>query len=204
MKYFTEKDKIIKSFAIDEQEIMAADSLFESPETLRDHLLSGKKKWLDTALRFPYSAITRIMLFDSDNCIQLLVAQDGKTEKVPLEFSSRADYTWLLQLLEAKTGLTPLQSKLPGNNGFARIRNYLVVLAVAIFSIALAAIAYEQEQGKTVRASGGRRGVKMLFIYLADTLGFYGSIALGAIVTLGVLFYMIKQNKKLSQPVTAA
>lgn len=203
MKYFTEKDKIIKSFAIDEQEIMAADSLFESLEALRDHILNGKKKWLDTALRFPYSAITRITLFDSDNCIQLLVAQDGKTEKVPLEFGSRADYTWLLQLLETKTTLTPLPSRLPGNNGFAKIKNYLIVPAVAVFSIALAGIAYEQEQGKTISVSGGKRGVKRLFIYLADTLGFYGSIALGIVVTLAVLLYMIRQNKKLSQGTAA-
>ncbi|WP_118972509.1 hypothetical protein [Taibaiella koreensis] len=197
MRFFTEKDKIIKSFAIGDQEIMAADTFFPVETALREYIDSGKKKLLDTALRFRYEDIGHILLFDNDNCVRLLVKKNGKSQKIPLEFSSRDDYNWLLQLLETKTGLQPTSSKPGAGNGWARIRNYLITLAVALFSAALAGIAYEQEQGKQVPISGGRRGIKMLMSEMAGWLGFYGSLALGLAVTLAVLFYTIRKNKRL-------
>jgi hypothetical protein len=198
MKYFVEKDKLIKSIAIDDDQIMVADDVFNTPEELNAHLSQEKKGWMDTALTFPYSAVERIKLFESDNCIQLLVNNKGKKEKVAIEFTAKENYDWLLGLVMRKTNLTPLAAA-ANTGGFVKFKNYLYVIAAAAFSIALAGMAYEREHGNEVTISGGKRGIKMILLTIAETLGFYGSIAAGLVITGGVLYYAIKQNKALAQ-----
>jgi len=199
MNYFIEKDKLIKSIAIDDNHIMVADDVFNTPQELEAYLSGGKKGRMDTALSFPYSAVNQIKLFESDNCIQLLVNNNDKTEKIAIEFTAKQNYDWLLDLLNSKTKLTPIHASLNSGGGFAKIKNYLYVVAAAMFSIALAGMAYEHEHGNEVAVSGGRRGLKMILISIAEALGFYGSILVGLIITGGVLYYAIRQNKALTQ-----
>jgi hypothetical protein len=199
MNYFIEKDKLIKSIAIDDDQIMVADDVFNTPQELEAYLNGGKKGWMDTALSFRYSAVNQIKLFESDNCIQLLVNSNGKTEKVAIEFTAKENYNWLLALLNNKTKLTPTHSSLNSGGGFAKVKNYLYVVAAAMFSIALAGMAYEQEHGNDVAVLGGRRGLKRILISIAEALGFYGSILVGLVITGGVLYYAIRQNKALAQ-----
>jgi hypothetical protein len=199
MNYFVEKDKLIKSIAIDDNQIMVADDVFDTPDELKAHLSSEKKGWMDTALSFPYSAVNRINLFESDNCIQLLVTNKGKTEKVPIEFTAKENYDWLLDLLKNKTSLTPTHATVNAGGGFAKVKNYLYVLAAAMFSIALVGMAYEREHGNDVAISGGRRGLKNILLSIAESLGFVGSIIAGLIITGSVLYYAIRKNKALTQ-----
>jgi hypothetical protein len=197
MNYFVEKDKLIKSIAIDDNQIMVADDVFDTPEELSAHLGQEKKGWMDTALAFPYSAVNRINLFETDNCIQLLVNNKGKTEKVAIEFTAKENYDWLLGLLTSKTNLTPTHATV-NTGGFAKIKNYLYVFAAAIFSVTLAGMAYELEHGNNIAVSGGRRGLKNVLLSIAESLGFLGSIVAGLVITGGVLYYAIRQNKALS------
>lgn len=193
MRYFNSKDYLLKSVLINDDFIAVADDLFDTPEALQQHIQSGKKGMLSTALQFPYSAIKNINLFESENGIQLIVSMDKGTEKVYLQFSSMSDYNWALEQVQSKSGITAGHHKLSSKKT-GGYKVYLYMLIAAALGAALAFIARDIEMGQTTdHFTGRRRGLKILFYKLAEFLGFYGSIAVGIVGV--VLTYFLYRRK---------
>ncbi len=195
---FTEKfykeDGFLKNIYITQEEVMGSDEDYGDLNAFLSKINAEKKGMLDTHIKVKYEQMFKYILFEEENGIQLFFKQNGKDDKTYLQFGDKNDYNETVNLLKVKC--SRLQPKEESSGSVMTIvKPLLYTFVVLMFSFMLVFTASEIEAGETVRASGGRRGLKTLFIYLAGVLGFWGSLVVGVAFTLGFIFYTYKVYK---------
>ncbi|WP_257668850.1 hypothetical protein [Parapedobacter tibetensis] len=188
-KFIISKDAFYKNVLFEEDALMASDENYEDETTFRVHLENGKKGKLDTHLKLAYTAINKIVPFPEENIIQVFFNKS----KAGFSIGNAEDYKEILNHILSKK---PLQQTTEQVGGLRMIlKPALYTLAVAIIAGVLISFAKTLEDGNSVSISGGKRGIKRILVGLAETLGLWGTVALGVLLTGGFLFYTIKQYK---------
>ncbi len=190
------KEVFFKNILIDSERIMASDENYGSESAFREKMASGNVGKLDTVINVRYSEIDKVIPFDDQNILQIFYGN----EKSGFDLGNSVDYKEVRDFILSQKNFSPSTEKV-GNAG-AIVKPALYTLAVAIFSAVLINMANEIENGNTVVASGSKRGFKKLLILIAETLGFYGCLALGIVATVGFVVYTIKQIKNSKTEVT--
>lgn len=190
------KEVFFKNILIDSERIMASDENYGSESAFREKMASGNVGKLDTVINVRYSEIDKVIPFDDENILQIFYGN----EKSGFDLGNSVDYKEVRDFILSQKNFSPSTEKV-GNAG-AIVKPALYTLAVAIFSAVLINMANEIENGNTVVASGSKRGFKKLLILIAETLGFYGCLALGIVATVGFVVYTIKQIKNSKTEVT--
>lgn len=75
-----------------------------------------------------------------------------------------------------------------------KLKRWLYAFAVAIFSALLVAFASDIEQGTPIGLSSTQSGRQEMLIWVADVLGFSGSIVVAVLATGTALYYAIRQH----------
>lgn len=190
------KEVFFKNILIDSERIMASDENYGSESAFREKMASGNVGKLDTVINVRYSEIDKVIPFDDQNILQIFYGN----EKSGFDLGNSVDYKEVRDFILSQKNFSPSTEKV-GNAG-AIVKPALYTLAVAIFSAVLINMANEIENGNTVVASGSKRGFKKILILIAETLGFYGCLALGIVATVGFVVYTIKQIKNSKTEVT--
>jgi len=190
------KEVFFKNILIDSERIMASDENYGSESAFREKMASGNVGKLDTVINVRYSEIDKVIPFDDQNILQIFYGN----EKSGFDLGNSVDYKEVRDFILSQKNFSPSTEKV-GNAG-AIVKPALYTLAVAIFSAVLINMANEIENGNTVVASGSKRGFKKILILIAETLGFYGCLALGIIANVVFIAYTIKQIKNSKTEVT--
>lgn len=183
------EDILFKNMLFEKDRILATGKNFGSESAFRQQMALGKTDKSDTHLIVSYSDIQKVIPFEGEHIIQIFYDD----EKAGFDLDNVVDYQEVLNHILNQKSLTPSTEKV-GNTG-AVVKPALYTLAAAIFSGVLVAMAATLESGASVTISGGRRGMKKMLVGLAETLGLWGSMALGLVVTGGFVYYTIKQYK---------
>jgi len=190
------KEVFFKNILIDSERIIASDENYGSESAFREKMASGNVGKLDTVINVRYSEIDKVIPFDDQNILQIFYGN----EKSGFDLGNSVDYKEVRDFILSQKNFSPSTEKV-GNAG-AIVKPALYTLAVAIFSAVLINMANEIENGNTVVASGSKRGFKKILILIAETLGFYGCLALGIIANVVFIAYTIKQIKNSKTEVT--
>lgn len=75
-----------------------------------------------------------------------------------------------------------------------KLTRWLYAIAILIFSALLVAFAYDMEQGTPIELSSTQAGREEMLVWVADVLGFKGSIAVAVLATGAALYYAIRQH----------
>ena len=75
-----------------------------------------------------------------------------------------------------------------------KITRWLYAFAIFIFSTLLVAFAYDMEQGISIPLSSTQAGRQEMLMWVAEVLGFKGSIVVGVLATGFGLYYAISQH----------
>lgn len=190
------KDIFFKNILIENERIMASDENYGSESAFREKITSGKVGKLDTVIDVPFAEIDKIIPFDDQNILQIFYGK-GKSG---FDLGNAEDYKEVRNFVLSKKNFSPSIEQV-GNAG-AIVKPALYTLVVAIFSAVLVYMAKELESGNAVTVSGSRKGFKKLLLFIAETLGFYGCLALGIVATVGFIMYTITQIKNSKTEVT--
>ena len=202
MEQFFRESTIMKNIYITDTHIMASDEDYQTIEAFLEKVNSGKKGMLDTHIKLEYSDIAKIVIYRKEEHgenggIQIFFRKDGKQDRTFLQFEQQPDFDKVLNhILSKRQDMKARHEEVkPKGVLFKPILYTIVVMA---FSFALAFIAAEIEQGEGVNVPGRRKGLKMLFANIAEAPGFWGSLALGVVVTAGFIGYRLKKYKSSS------
>lgn len=75
-----------------------------------------------------------------------------------------------------------------------KLTRWLYAFAILIFSALLVAFAYDMEQGKSIPLSSTQSGRQEMLMWVAEVLGFKGSIVVGVLATGFGTYYAISQH----------
>ena len=75
-----------------------------------------------------------------------------------------------------------------------KLTRWLYAIAILIFSTLLVAFAYDMEQGTSIPLSSTQAGRQEMLMWVAEVLGFKGSIVVGMLATGFGLYYAIRQH----------
>lgn len=75
-----------------------------------------------------------------------------------------------------------------------KLTRWLYAIAILIFSALLVVFAYDMEQGTSIPLSSTQVGRQEMLIWVAEVLGFKGSIVVGVLATGFALYYAIRQH----------
>ena len=75
-----------------------------------------------------------------------------------------------------------------------KLKRWLYAIAILIFSTLLVAFAYDMEQGTPIALSSTQAGRQEMLMWVAEVLGFKGSILVGVLATFFALYYAISQH----------
>lgn len=198
MKLFiqTNKEEVFyKNILFDDNRILASDRDYKDEATLRTKVLNKDKGRLDTHLNVAYLDIKKIKLFEDKNIIQIFFNH----KKASFDLQNQSKYKEILQLLLNKN--TYKESTENQNNIGSYVKPALYTLIAGLFSCSIVFIAHAIENGERLSASGSNKGMKQLFITIAEKLGITGSLIFGCAITFGFAYYTImkfKSSKKQS------
>lgn len=192
----TKEDTLYKNMLFEQDRILATDKNYGSESAMRQQLAIGKTDKSDTHLIVSYRDIYKVIPFADEHIIQIFYGD----EQAGFDLGNATDYQTVLSHILRQKQFTSSTETI--SNTGAVVKPALYTLAVAIFSGVLVAMASTLESGASVTVSGGRRGMKKLLVALADTLGVWGSLALGLLVTGGFLYYTVKQYQASKTVVT--
>lgn len=192
-KYYQEKG-ILKNIYITETHVMASDEDFGSVDAFLSKINEEKKGLLDTIYKYEYTQIERINVIRENNVIQIFFNENGKTELSAFIFAEQKDFKDVLNFILSKCpNLRHTTERVKPKS--VMLKPVLYTLGAAALSFALVLIANDIEAGGTVRVSGSKRGLKTIFAGIAETLGFWGCLVLGIVVTCGFVYYTYKTYK---------
>lgn len=77
-----------------------------------------------------------------------------------------------------------------------KLTRWLYAIAILIFSALLVAFAYDMEQGTSIELSSTQAGRQEMLVWVADVLGFKGSIIVAVLASGLSLYYAISQHFK--------
>jgi len=192
-KYYQEEG-IMKNIYITETHVMASDEDYGDVNIFLSKVNQEKKGLLDTIHKYEYTQIERINVMKESHVIQIYFNEKGKTELSAFVFAEQKDFEDVLNFILSKC------SKLRHTTEHVKIKSTIMkpalyTFAAAAFTLALVLIANDIEAGETVRVSGSKRGLKTIFLGIAETLGVWGCLVLGIIVTGGFVYYTYKTYK---------
>ena len=75
-----------------------------------------------------------------------------------------------------------------------KLTRWLYTVAIAILSALLVLYAYDMEQGTPIALSSTQAGRQEMLMWVAEVLGFKGSIVVGVLATGFGLYYAISQH----------
>ncbi len=75
-----------------------------------------------------------------------------------------------------------------------KLKRWLYAIAITIYSALLVAFAYDIEQGTSIELSSAQAGRQEMVMWVAEVLGFKGSIVVGVLATGTSLYYAIRQH----------
>ena len=194
MDKFYQTAYIFKNIYITDSQVWMSDDDHETLELFLEQMNAEKVSKLSTHLKLTYSQFKKIVLFPEENGIQVFYDEAGKQERTYLQFNQAEEYAEVLNHILSKCNLKA-QKETQGSL-LSLTKPALYSLAVLAFAISLIFNALEMEAGKTVVATGSRRGLKTLFINIAETVGFWGSVAIFVAVLVSCFFYLVKTYKK--------
>lgn len=172
-----------------EDRILASDENYGDEIAFREKVLNGKSGVLDTHVNVLYTDIHKVVLFEDEHIIQIFF----KDDKAGFGLNNVADFNEVLQYILSKKNLKKSTEQV--NVKGAILKPVLYTLVAGIFSAVLVAMASSIANGENVAISGSRKGFKRLLLGLAETLGVWGSLALGVVVTGGFLYNAISKYK---------
>ncbi|RZK51804.1 MAG: hypothetical protein EOO87_16725 [Pedobacter sp.] len=185
----TEKDIFYPNVLFETDRILASDEDYGNEIDFREKVLNGKEGLLDTHLNVLYTDINKVILFEEENIIQIFF----KDDKAGFVLNSPADLQEVLQYILSQKKFTKSIEQV--NNKGVIVKPALYTLVAGIFSAVLINMANTLANGENVAISGSRKGFKRLLVSIAETLGVWGSLALGIIVTGGFLVYTINKYR---------
>ena len=200
-KYYQEKG-ILENIYLTETHVMASDKDYGSVDAFLSKVNQEKKGLLDTIHKYEYTQIERINVIRENNVIQIYFNENGKTDLSAIIFAEQKDFEEALNFILSKCPklrhtIEHVKTK------SAMVKPALYTLAAAAFSFDLVIMANGIEAGETIRISGNKRGLKTIFVGIAETLGFWGCLVLGIAVTGGFIYYTYKtyQNSEFEREV---
>ncbi len=185
----TEKDIYYPNILFENDRILASDKDYETESAFREKVLNGKEGLLDMHLNVLYADIHKVIPFEEENIIQIFF----KDDKAGFVLSNSADFQEVLNYILSQKKFTKSTEEV--SNKGAIIKPTLYTLVAGIFSAVLISIASSLSDGESVAISGSKRGFKRLLVGIAETLGLWGSIALGVVVTGGFLYNLFNKYK---------
>ena len=185
----TEKDIFYPNILFENDRILASDKDYGNETDFREKVLNGKEGLLDTHLNVLYSDINKVIPFEEENIIQIFF----KDDKAGFVLNNSADFQEVLNYILTQKKFTKSTEEV--NNKGMIIKPALYTLVAGIFSAVLISIASSLSDGESVAISGSKRGFKRLLVGIAETLGLWGSIALGIAVTGGFLYNLFNKYK---------
>ncbi|MDR2919627.1 MAG: hypothetical protein LBV72_09735 [Tannerella sp.] len=191
MEKFYQEEGILKNIYITETHVMASDEDYGSVGTFLSKVNQEKKGLLDTIHKYEYSQIERVNVIRENNVIQIYFNENGKTELSAFIFAEQKDFEDVLNFILSKCPklrhtIEHVKTK------SAIVKPVLYTFSAAALTVALVLIANDIEAGETVRVSGSKRGLKTIFLGIAETLGVWGCLVLGIVVTCGFVYYTYK------------
>lgn len=184
-----DKDVFYRNVLFAEDKIVASDEDYGDETTFREKVLNGKASILDSHLSVLYTDIHKVVLFEDEYIIQIFF----KDDKAGFALNDIANFNDVLQYILSKKNLRKSTEQV--NTKGLIVKPALYTLVAGIFSTVLVVTANSLANGENVVISGSRKGFKRLLIGLAETLGIWGSLALGVIVTGGFLYNAISKYK---------
>lgn len=202
MEKFYQEKGILNNIYITETHIMASDEDYGSVDAFLSKVNQEKKGLLDTIQKYEYAQIERINVIRGNNVIQIYFIENGKTELSPIIFAGQEDFEEALDFILSKcSNLRHTTERVKPKS--VMLKPALYTFSAAALSFALVLMANGIEAGETIRVSGSKRGLKTIFLGIAETLGFWGCLVLGVAVTCGFVYYTYKtyQNSEFEQEV---
>lgn len=201
-KYYRAKEGTLKNFYITETHAIASDQDYGDQQTFLSKVNSDKIGFLDIIHKYEYTQIERINIVRAGNIIQVCFNEKGKTLLSAIIFDSQEEFEEVLNFILSKCpNFRHTTERVKPKS--VMFKPALYTLGAAALSVALVIIANDIEAGETVRISGSKRGIKTLFVGIAETLGVWGCLLLGILVTSGFIYYTYKtyQNSEFEQEV---
>ena len=194
MEKFYQEKGILENIYITETHIMASDQDYGDVDTFLSKVNQEKKGLLDIIHKYEYTQIERINVIRENHVIQIYFNENGKTELCAIIFAEQKDFEDVLNFILSKCPKLRHTTEHVKTKS-AIMKPALYTFAAAAFTLALVLIANDIEAGETVRISGSKRGLKTIFVGIAETLGVWGCLVLGIIVTGGFVYYTYKTYK---------
>lgn len=200
MERFFRESTIMKNIYITDTHIMASDEDYQTTETFLEKVNAEKKALLDTHIVIEYLDIVKIVVYRKEEHgenggIQIFFQKNGKHDRTYLQFAHQSDFDEVLNHILSKRPEMKKGEEEQRPKGVL-LKPILYTIVAAAFSFALIFMASGIEQGEAVTVSGRRKGLKMLFVRLAEILGFWGSLAVGIIVVGGFIYYTYRTYSK--------
>ena len=194
-KFYKEKEMFMKNILVTDDKIMSSDEDYDNKDTFLSKLLSNDKSMLDTHIIFEYSQISKFVLFEDENGIQIFFKNKNKEEKTYLQFEQATDYQEVLEMVKNKCPhLQPSEER--KGNIFSLIKPLLYTVMALAFACSIVLMAVELENKGVIVVSGRRSGLKYLFANMANFLGIYGSVIAGILIVAGFVIYTYRVYKK--------
>lgn len=185
----------IKNILISDEYVKISDENYNTKDVFLEKINADKKGVLDTRYIISFSKITKIVPFETEKGIQLFFVEKEKKEKTYLEFNSLEEYTEVLGNITDKANHLVLQT-IPNKSISNWIKQAGYTLISLMFTLAIVFRAKDLEAGNTVTISGGKRGLKRIMLFIAETLGTFNSMLICTIVTLCFLYWTYKKYSK--------
>lgn len=193
-KFIINKKAYLKNLLLTDTKIQVSDDNYETKEAFLKNALQEKKGLLDTKHDFLYIDITKVVPFKKEKGLQVFFLEQNKPKKIHLELTSEEEYNEVLSLIIKNASLQKSSEHKTHKSKWLKPAVYAFV--ALMFSFALYMNARDIENGKTITASGSRKGIKTLLINLSESLGASGSLILGTLISLSFIGYAILSYKK--------
>ena len=196
MNKFIINDKalVVKNVLIEDNIILASDENYKTKEVFLEKVNSSKKSILDTHIKINTSDLIKIIHTKTDCAIQLFFKTNNKTSKTYIELNSEEEYSEVLEYLISKTDF---ELKEEFKSSFS---SWFKKAAYSLISLIIFCITYfmakDLENGSSVDISGGKKGLKRMMLFIAETLGSLNTLIIGIIVVSGFCFWTYKAYVK--------
>ncbi len=194
MDKFYIEESFLKNIYVTDAGIMGSDENYETLENFLKKIKNGEKGKLDTHVDILFADIVKIIPYREEYGIQVFYKENKKETKTYFQFGKHADFEEVLQFILSKN--SRLKPSVIQTSSFRAIVYPIIYTFFALaITIAVVENAIELENGGSVVVSGGKKGLKNILLTVAETLGVWGSVIAGGLLTLGLALYTFKVYK---------
>lgn len=199
-KYIVNTKALMKNALITDSCIKISDENYETKEFFIEKINETKKGLLDTRFSIMYSSIIKMIPFENELGLQLFFIENRKQQKTYLELTSKEEFDEIQDFILSKRTLYKKEEAIGGIKGW--VKQALYTLVAVIIGGVTYSMAKSLEGGNSVEISGGRRGVKKILLYVAESLGSVNVLILSVIIIIGFSYWTYSVSKSSKKIIT--